>query len=473
MKRIFFLGALVLLILNLVQAGITELLDDEAYYWIYSRKLEWGYYDHPPMIALMIKAGYSLFHSEFGIRLFSCLAIGFCPFVMYAIIKPKEPIRLLAIIFSLGLIQFGGFLAVPDAPLVFFSAVYLLTFKNFLKEDSWLNSFLLGLVMAFLIYSKYQGLLIIIFSVIANLHLLFNKKYLFSIMMGALLMTPYMFWQFSHGLPTLGFYLKERNNSSHYQLYYTIDYILGQLFLFGPLIGWMFLVAATAIIPSGDNWIRTLKTIVWGVTGFFFFASFSMPIETNWTAVAIIPAILLLYYYLEQSPRMEKVLFRLVPFSLAIILFIRVCFVTDILGDKVSLNKELHQNKTWTAGIKEKARGYPVYFINSYQLASKYIYYQHGVATSYNDIYYRNNQYDLWKPESNWLADSILVVSTNKNYVSRDSVSSNQGKLYCQMFANPNLNVNYGFLSQIPPRKVLVPFIDRRRLKFSLSPERK
>jgi hypothetical protein len=460
-KRIFFIGVIGLLLLNLIQAGITELLDDEAYYWIYSRNLAWGYYDHPPMIALMIRAGYSIFHNELGLRLFSCLAIGFCPFIMYELIRPKDPIPLLVIIYSLGLIHFGGFLAAPDAPLVFFSGIYLLTFRNFLKKRSLLNAIWLGMAMSSLLYSKYQGLLIIFFSLLANAYLIRKKNLWLSFLFTAMLMIPYFIWQFNQGLPTLEFYLKERNASTKYQLHFTTDYILGQLFLFGPLIGWMIFIASILKKTRGDSWIRTLKSIVWGVTGFFLLASFIMPIETNWTAIAIIPGIILLYYYLDQSKTMEKILYRLFPFSLAIILFIRICFVTDILGNHVDLNKELHENKEWTGVIKEKSKGYPVYFINSYQLASKYIFYQQSAATSYNDIYYRNNQFDLWHPESKWLNDSILVVSTNRIYVAKDSVSSLQGRLYCQMFANPNVNADYGFSRQIPRRKTLVRFFEK------------
>ena len=57
-------------ILNLIQAYFTELLDDEAYYWVYSRFPAWGYFDHPPMIAVLIRAGYALFQNELGLRLF-------------------------------------------------------------------------------------------------------------------------------------------------------------------------------------------------------------------------------------------------------------------------------------------------------------------------------------------------------------------------------------------------------------------
>lgn len=32
--------------INLIQIWFTELTSDEAYYWFYSLKLDWGYYDH-------------------------------------------------------------------------------------------------------------------------------------------------------------------------------------------------------------------------------------------------------------------------------------------------------------------------------------------------------------------------------------------------------------------------------------------
>ncbi|WP_315819032.1 hypothetical protein [Paraflavitalea speifideaquila] len=59
--------------MNLIQAGYTELFDDEAYYWVYAQFPDWGYFDHPPLIALLIKAGYSIFPNELGVRFFIVL----------------------------------------------------------------------------------------------------------------------------------------------------------------------------------------------------------------------------------------------------------------------------------------------------------------------------------------------------------------------------------------------------------------
>jgi len=455
--QVFIIGSLALLVFNLLQASVTELLDDEAYYWMYSQHLDWGYYDHPPMVSWMIKAGYGLFHNTIGVRLFSTLAVGICPWIMYALQKPANSLRLVTIILSVGLIHFGGILAVPDAALVFFSAVYLWVYRRYLKEETLLNTILLGICMAALLYSKYQGLLFIGLCVLANSKLLLDKKFWIATLLCVILLAPHIYWQFAHGYPSLQYFLSERYSTTSYHYSYSTDYVLGQLFFFGPLIGWMIFAAAFGRKANGDVWIRTLKTIVCGVTGFFFLTTFKGRVEPNWTVVAIIPAILLLHYYLDKAPKMESILYRLFPFSLMLILLIRMAMIWNIAGDKVAINVELHDNKTWTGLIKEKAKGYPIYFINSYQQASKYIYYQHGLATSYNGVDYRNNQYDLWKPETQWFQDSILVVSFDRSHVSADSIMSSQGKLYCKMFVNPNIS-DYGFSKQLPPRKILVPF---------------
>src|SRR5690348_9548382 len=57
-------------VVNIVQACCSTLLNDEPYYWIYAKYLSWGYFDHPPMIALLIKLGSATIGGEIGARLF-------------------------------------------------------------------------------------------------------------------------------------------------------------------------------------------------------------------------------------------------------------------------------------------------------------------------------------------------------------------------------------------------------------------
>ena len=120
--RILFYG--LWLLLGLVQSGLTELQDDEAYYWVYGQYLDWGYFDHPPMIGLLVKAGYSIFPNELGVRLFPLLLNFFSLVIIEKLIDKKNSFLFYAIVLSVAVLQVTGFAAVPDIPLIFFTALF-------------------------------------------------------------------------------------------------------------------------------------------------------------------------------------------------------------------------------------------------------------------------------------------------------------------------------------------------------------
>ena len=65
-------GAVVALVAALTLARLwaaagTGLTHDEAYYWLWSKNLAFGYFDLPPMVAVLIRASTAVFgESEFG-----------------------------------------------------------------------------------------------------------------------------------------------------------------------------------------------------------------------------------------------------------------------------------------------------------------------------------------------------------------------------------------------------------------------
>src|SRR5882724_10858466 len=68
------LAILGLIALRLVAAAFTPITFDEAYYWMWSKHLASGYYDHPPMVAFVIRLGTMIAgDSELGVRLVSIL----------------------------------------------------------------------------------------------------------------------------------------------------------------------------------------------------------------------------------------------------------------------------------------------------------------------------------------------------------------------------------------------------------------
>ena len=60
------------------------LAPDETYYWIWSHALATGYLDHPPMVALWIRAGTLLLgQTALGVRLLGPLAAALASWMLF------------------------------------------------------------------------------------------------------------------------------------------------------------------------------------------------------------------------------------------------------------------------------------------------------------------------------------------------------------------------------------------------------
>lgn len=126
------------LLLNLFQAAFTELDPDEAYYWLYSTDLDWGYFDHPPMVALLIRAGTLLLPGELGVRLFFVLLQPLSFYFIWLLAgKPSgkpDVFTLAGLLAAVPILGAYGFIATPDGPLLFFTALFLWLYREFLEK---------------------------------------------------------------------------------------------------------------------------------------------------------------------------------------------------------------------------------------------------------------------------------------------------------------------------------------------------
>lgn len=403
-QNLFLLGWLVL---GLLQACFSELWDDEAYYWVYSRHMDWGYFDHPPMIALMIKAGYSIFHNELGVRFFVVIVNTLTLWVTAKLLASKDHKLFYLIIGSMGAMQIGGILAVPDVPLIFFAALYFWAYRTFLSEQNWRNTLLLGISMALMFYSKYHGVLLVFFTVLSNLNLLRVFKFYVACIITTALFLPHIYWQYTHGFPSLQYHLVDRNASS-YGISYTLDYLGGQLLLFGPLLGWLILYYAFRC-PIQNTFERALKVSLIGVLVFFMISTFKGRVEANWTVMLFTPAVILAHQAIVRKSFSQKILLYTLPVSLLLVLLTRVYMVWNFMP-QFEIRPEIHNNKEWTARIAARAEGRPVVFLNSYQLPSKYMFYTGGLSYSLNTRYARRSQYNFWDTEKALWRKPVMVV---------------------------------------------------------------
>ena len=422
-SRQLYYGLLALwFVVNLLQSYFTELLHDEAYYWFYSTHLAWGYYDHPPMIALMIRLGYQLFPNELGVRLLvAVMSVGILMMIV-EMMRVKNYLLFFVFVFSIVIFQAGGFIAVPDTPLIFFATLFFYAYRKYLDKDNLLNAFLIVLGISGMLYSKYFGGLVVVFTLISNLKIARRRSFWFIVVFAALLMVPHLIWQIRHDFINFYFYLVERGRNSYFDILNIINYPAGQLVIMNPLMAY-FLITYAFKNKTKTLFHRALVFNVTGVFGLGFLLSFFGPVEANWTVTAFVPLILLSYPLIENNLKIHKTVYILGGISFVLIVVLRIFLVYDFLPvkDEPKLTNEFHGWKKWAMEIKKIAGDRPVVFANSYQKASKYMFYAKGESFTFNYLLYRKSQFDLAGIEPKLSGKDVLFVYPDRGMWLTDS----------------------------------------------------
>src|SRR5204862_89025 len=126
-----------------ILACITELNNDEVYYWTYAKKLQWNYFDHPPGLALLLKI-FTLnlhFQQEFFLRLGSIVCAAVSTWLIYLIgkkIKNEFTGIIAAVLFTASpyCSIIAGLLVIPDAPQLVFWLTSILLMLNIIDPQA-------------------------------------------------------------------------------------------------------------------------------------------------------------------------------------------------------------------------------------------------------------------------------------------------------------------------------------------------
>ncbi len=410
-RKVFYLFLIFWGIINFIQALFTPLHNDEAYYWMFSRYPAWGYYDHPPMIAMLIGAGYLIFSNELGVRLMVVISQIATLLIVWHLLddekkeSPGNALLIVLVITILPVLNIYGFLATPDPPLLLFTALFLFFYRRFLRDENWFNTLVLGFTMAGLMYSKYHGAIMLILIILSNLTLLKKPKFYIASIFALLLFLPHINWQVSNGFPSLQYHLSDR--ASGFDLSHIAEYLINQLLIHNPFLLplFLFIIIKTT---SNDVFVKGLKYIVIGFFTFFLISSFRYHVEPQWTAIITIPMLILVFNtdnIYGKHKHIRTVFFVLVP----IFLFTRFALMIDFLPVSF-LKKEFHRHRKWAADIEDLAGDRPVVFTNSYQDPSVYSFYTGQFANSLDNKDYRKTQYDIWPFEEQIHGKEVLYV---------------------------------------------------------------
>jgi len=263
--------------------------DDEAYYWTWSRTLEWSYFEHPGMVAWPIHLSTLLLgHHALAVRLPTLLWSIATSVVLFRWVRRMFPddeelawgsLLLLNVV---PLMSVGAVFVAPDAPFAFFWILTLSLAWRALSEDPrwWYAA---GLTGGLGLISKYNMVLfpptILAFLLATGTWRTQLKR--LEAWFGGFLMTlfflPVLLWNADHGWASFVFHLHDRHHGKSQPFTHAGQFLATQFGLVSPVLfvamlaavvwawrkrdpRWTFLVCASTFIviffavlsPVGD-----------------------------------------------------------------------------------------------------------------------------------------------------------------------------------------------------------------------------
>jgi 4-amino-4-deoxy-L-arabinose transferase-like glycosyltransferase len=411
---------------NVLVISSIELSHDEAYYWLWSRYPDWGYFDQSPLIAWLIGLTAGWIDGEWGVRLGPCLTLTAVAWIVGRRIVPEN--RQWAwwagwTVFPL--LSFASALAVPDSALLACALLFFWSLQRFIEQDSTARALAIGACAALLLYAKYHGALLIVGAVAGAPELMKRKSFWLAAAAGLLLFAPHLHWQWQHAFPTLTYHLFQAHRG-HPSLYRPLEFLLQQALIPGILLApWVWW--GTIRMRRKDPFERALLGMAVTTLGVFFCFSFVKKIEGNWTMEAYLALLVLALRAPEELWPAKRWLSTLGIASVLIMLGAKL--LVSIPGAETRIRRltEIRGWKDWSQAVARESTDCAL-VANSYQIASKLSFYTKRFVPSLN-IGSRPNQFDIWRWEENLKGKPVCWLTSLDKYSGMSLPTPRGGRL--------------------------------------------
>jgi 4-amino-4-deoxy-L-arabinose transferase-like glycosyltransferase len=289
---------LALVVLRLVAAAWTPLTFDEAYYWMWSKHLACGYYDHPPGVALVIRLGTMIAgDTELGVRLVSILlalpmswAVYRTAAILFGGIRVAATATILLNVTLMAAV--GTLIVTPDAPLLVASSFVLFFLAKVLETGRGAWWLAVGAAVGAALLSKYTALFlgpaILIWLVIVpklRRWLISPWPYLGALVALAVF-SPVILWNADHHWVS---FIKQigRARIEDFRPAFVAELIPTQIAFATPLV---FILGAMGLYAlqkrnAGASAARVLiNATFWTIVVYFIWHSLHARVEANWFA---------------------------------------------------------------------------------------------------------------------------------------------------------------------------------------------
>lgn len=264
-----FIGLVVLLRLAVVIAAPVEIGPDEAQYWRWSEKLDFGYYSKPPLIAWTIAASTAVFgDGAWAIRFLSPVLHGLAAFFLFLLGKRAFDARIGAWSAAIYLLMPGIWLSSTimstDAVLLPSVSIALYFLWRFRDAPGFGNAILAGAAIGLSMLAKYAALYLYGGIVLAALFDRDTRKALLSpagaVMFVASLVVlgPNLWWNVANDFATVSHTADNANlGEAGFNVLHVFDYLIDQAAVFGPITLLVLIAGFLFIAGRKDKWTTT------------------------------------------------------------------------------------------------------------------------------------------------------------------------------------------------------------------------
>ena len=383
---------------------------DESYYWVWGHNLDLSYFDHPPMIAYMMRLCSIFGHSEFIVRLPAIICCSITIIMMFKLAKRMFSLKVANITTLLAIawpmMQGSFFIVTPDCPLNMFWILTLWSFYLGIFENRPKQIYIAGIWAGCALLSKYTAILIfpglflfLLFSPRYR-HQLLKKDIYLAFILSILVFSPVIIWNYQHNWISFIFQINHGFDGIRHIRFSSVgDYIGSQIGLGGPI---MMLAILYYVIRYNIVNIRNdnLAFVFWPflfVFGFFANSSLYAFVGANWTSPGLTSGLILLAFWLDKFD--NKWVYRAsltLVFTIMVMVKMPMQLIPTKLGTRIPSISAFFGSRELEAQVKPFIKPDTIVLACDYGNASRAWYYLNGPRVYVLDKFRYTNTYRYW-----------------------------------------------------------------------------
>ena len=411
-------------------------LPDEAYYWLWSKRIDISYYDHPPLsMWLQYFASVFISSDKLLVRIIPTISLSLVMIVSYFWLirlnfynNIEDYLITLLLLISVPVFNIFFSISFPDPVLIFTLLIsgfffYLYSHKKKLiynnKYVFWYLSvffFSLGLLAKYNAVLFGMGILsYLTLSKRGKDHIVYSKHFFFSIILVIIVFSPVIYWNANNGYASFGFNLDKRL-SAEFEWKNILENLI--IFSFSLILSFSPILFLNLLKLFHNDKFNENESLGIEVGKFVFFVSILFCIILSFFTQPLyywaIPGFVLFIPYLALiiKKRSHRIIHSIYGLVISIVLFFNtsiypvamffekvdretaILYGWDIISEKVKEEKQRH--------------GLERVLFSDYRLGSLYAF--HSEDTSIDVMMgNRETQFDIWRNETQQL-DSLIFV---------------------------------------------------------------